>query len=336
MGDTKKQFRISDELFSIIIFFVLFAIVFFVFSSISKDFLSTRNIINILKHVSITAIAALGLTFVISVGHSDISFYMTACFSAMFMAWLISKGLSPIICIIAGLLGGAFWGTISGLAVGKFKLPDIISTIAIGSIAFGAAYLFSDGAFIYKNFLSSGIGLLNEAKVIGIPLPVIIMLVLYICAYILMEKSKYGRYFYATGSNKISAFFSGIKVNKVIVIAFITCGILAAISTMITTAAQGNGNVKSGLNLLMPCFSAVYIGSSVFKKPSVIGTFFGAVFISMMLNGFTLINVPYYYGDLVISVVLVVAILFSKIQISSGVKYKKRKSNKIDNKKAVA
>jgi simple sugar transport system permease protein/ribose transport system permease protein len=325
MKVNKKQSRISDEIFTIVIFFILFILVFSIFSFLSKDFLSTRNIINILKHVSITAIAALGLTFVISVGHSDISFYMTACFSAMLMAWLISKGVTPIVCIIAGLLAGACWGTISGIAVGKYKLPDIISTIAIGSIAFGAAYLFSDGAFIYKNFLSSGIGLLNEAKVIGIPLPVIIMLVLYIFAYILMEKSKYGRYFYATGSNKVSAFFSGIKVNRVIIISFVICGMLAAISTMITTAAQGNGNVKSGLNLLMPCFSAVYIGSSVFKKPSVIGTFFGAVFISMMLNGFTLINVPYYYGDLVISIVLVVAILFSKIQFSKGLKIKKKR-----------
>ncbi|MCT4606554.1 MAG: ABC transporter permease [Marinisporobacter sp.] len=318
MKDENKQKRISDDAFTIIVFFVLFAIVAFVFSQFSKDFLSVRNIMNILKHVSVIAIAALGLTFVIAVGHSDISFYMSACFSAMLMSWLIAKGWHPILCIVAGLLGGAFFGAISGIAVGKYKLPDIIVTIAIGSMAFGAAYLFSDGAFIYKNFLTSGIGLLNEAKILGIPLPVVIMLTLYSFAYILMEHSKYGRYFYATGSNKVAAFFSGIKINRVIIIAFIICSVLASMSTMITTAAQGNGNVKSGLNLLMPCFSAVYIGLSVFKKPSVIGTFLGAVFTSMMLNGFTLLSVPFYYGDLVISVVLIVAILFSKVQISKG------------------
>jgi simple sugar transport system permease protein/ribose transport system permease protein len=332
MEDKKKRINITDDSFTIIVFFILFATVVIVFSSLSKDFLSVRNILNILKHVSVIAIAALGLTFVVTVGHSDISFYMTACFSSMLMSWLIAKGWNPILCIIMGLLGGAFFGTISGIAVGKYKLPDIIVTIAIGSIAFGSGYLFSDGAFIYKNFLSSGIGQLNEARILGIPLPIVIMLVLYVIAHIVMEHSKFGRYFYATGSNKVAAFFSGVNINKVIIVAFIICSVLASMSTMITTAAQGNGNVKSGLNLLMPCFSAVYIGLSVFKKTSVIGTFLGAVFTSMMLNGFTLLSVPFYYGDLVIGIVLIVAILSSKIEVSKLLDSKKKTSRREEKK----
>jgi simple sugar transport system permease protein/ribose transport system permease protein len=92
---------------------------------------------------------------------------------------------------------------------------------------------------------------------------------------------------------------------------------MAAISTMITSAAQGNGNVKSGLTLLMPCFSAVYIGFAVFKKPSVIGTFLGAVFTAMIQNGFTLMSVPFYYSDMVVSGLLILAILFSRFELSS-------------------
>ena len=316
MEQAKKK-RISDEVFTIIIFSVLFLAVFFTFAMLNKNFASVINILNILKHVSVVAIAALGLTFVIAVDHADISFYMSSCFSAMLMAWLIAKGWHPVVCILAGIVAGCCWGLVSGIAVGKFKLPDKISTIAIGSIAFGAAYLFSDGAFIYTNFPSSGITSLNNARIVGIPLPVIIMLALYFLAYMVLERSKYGRQFYAIGANRKAAFFSGINVNKVIVISFVICGGMAAMAAMITTAAQGNGNVQSGLTLLMPCFSAVFIGNAVFRKPSVIGTFLGAVFTSMVQNGFTLMSVPFYISDLVVALLLIVAILSSKFELSS-------------------
>ncbi len=220
-------------------------------------------------------------------------------------------------------------GAVSGLSVGKFKLPDKISTIAIGSIAFGAAYVFSDGTFIYENFMDSGIRNLSEFKLMGLQVPIYIMLCLFVVSFIILEKSRFGRDFYAVGYNKKAAFFSGVSVVKVIVIAFIVCSVFAAMSTMISTAAQGNGNVKIGLNLLMPAFTSTYIGWSVFGKPCVHGTFLGALFTTVMTNGFIVINVPFYYADLVIAFVLILAILISKIDISSGVNKVRRKMLKV-------
>ncbi|MCG8482201.1 MAG: ABC transporter permease [Clostridia bacterium] len=322
----KYKKYMSNEVFTIGAFMVLFLIVVIVFQSLNQSFLTPASIINMLKTVSATAIAGLGLTFVIIISHSDISFYMSCCFSAMLMAWLIQQGFHPVIAILGGLIGGIFWGLISGIAIGKFKLPDIISTIAIGSIAFGAAYIFSDGTFIYDNFMESGIRNLSEFNILGMPLPIYIMLGLYLMAYIILEKSKLGRDFYAVGANKKSAFFSGINVNRIIIAAFIVSSVLAAVSAMISTAAQGNGNVKIGLNLLMPAFTSIYIGWSVFRRPCVIGTFLGALFTTMMTNGFIIINIPFYYGDLVIALVLLFAILISKIEITSGLKlFKKQK-----------
>ncbi len=314
MQPNKPTERLSNEAFTIIAFFVLFTAVCLVFQLLRPTFLTLNSITTMLKVCSSTAIAALGLTFVIVVGRSDISFYMSCCFAGMFMAWLIKSGLHPLVAIAGGLVAGAVWGLVSGLAVGKFKLPDIISTIAIGSIAFGMAYLFSDGAFIFTNFATSGITSLSEYRFLGITVSVYIMLALYVLAYIVLEKSKFGREFYAVGSNQKAAFFSGVHVNRILIAAFVVSGTLAALSAMISNAAQGQGNVKIGLNLLMPCFSAIYIGWSVFRRPCVVGTLFGSLLATVITTGFTVLNIPYYWSDLTMALILIAAIGLSKIE----------------------
>lgn len=312
---TKKS--LSSETFTVVAFFALFAVVCGIFQAFAPSFLTPASITTMLKTSATTAIAALGLTFVIVVNHSDISFYMSCCFSSMLMAFCISKGIHPVLSVLAGLLAGVFWGGLSGLAVGKFKLPDIISTIAIGSIAFGAAYVFSDGAYIYDNFHTCGIIGLSEGSFLGINTSVWIMLALYAAAFYLLEKSRWGRQFYAVGSNKKAAFFSGIPVNRIVIAAFVISGVLAALAAIIYDAAQGQGNVKIGLNFLMPCFSAIYIGWSVFRKPCVIGTFFGALLATVITTGFTVLSIPYYWSDLTMAGVLILAIGLSKVEFKA-------------------
>ncbi len=316
--------KMTTEVITIIGFFVLFFGIILTFQALSPSFLSMGSVTTMLKTGSTTAIAALGLTFVIIVNRSDISFYMHSCFSGMFMAWLIAKGMHPIVAILGGLAAGAFWGAVSGVAVGKFKLPFIIATIAIGSIAFGCAYIFSDGAFIFENFATSGITNLSEFRILGITISVYIMALFYVIAYIVLNKSKYGRQFYAIGSNEKAAFFSGVKVNRMIIIAYIVCGVLAAMAAMINNAGQGQGNVKAGLNLLMPCFSAIYIGWSVFRRPCVIGTLFGALLSTVITTGFTVLSIPYFYSDLTMAGILILAITMSKIDFA-------KKPNKVKN-----
>ena len=322
----KREKKFSSETLTVVAFFVLFAVICGVFQMFAPSFLTPASITTMLKTGATTAIAALGLTFVIIVNYSDISFYMSCCFSSMLMAWLIAKGIHPVLAVLGGLAAGVFWGGMSGLAVGRFKLPDIISTIAIGSIAFGAAYIFSDGACIYDNFHTSGIIGLSEGRFLGVNHSVWVMIILYVCAYIVLERSRYGRQFYAVGSNKKAAFFSGIRVNRVITIAFIVSGVLAAMAAIIYDAAQGQGNVKIGLNFLMPCFSAIYIGWSVFRKPCVIGTFFGALLATVITTGFTVLSIPYYWSDLTMAVVLILSIGMSKVEIGQREGRKKDKA----------
>lgn len=313
----EKRAMVSDRL-PVILFALLFVAVLTTFQILQPQFLSMGNILNIAKSVSTTVIAAVGLTFVIVIAHSDISFYMTACFCGVLMAWLVSKGWHPVPAIFMGAAAGAVWGTCSGVAVGKFKLPDIITTIAIGSIGFGLGYVFSDGAFIMENFIEARTHMLSEMYILGIPLPVYIMLAVVLLSYYLLERSKFGRSFYAVGATEKAAYLSGVNVNKVVIVVYVICGTLAAIASMIMTARQGYGNVKITMNLLMPCFTAVYIGMSVFKKPCVVGTFFGALLVTVISTGFTSINIPFYWSNLVTGLVLIAAIMLSKITIGRG------------------
>ena len=175
---------LTPQRLPVVLFALLFIAVLVTFQLLQPSFLSLENIINIAKSVSTTVIAAVGLTFVITISRSDISFYMTACFSGVFMAWLVSKGWHPALAVVAGLASGLAWGGISGVAVGRFKLPDIITTIAIGSIGFGMGYIFSDGAFIMENFIESQAHYLSELRILDVPLPVYIMLVVVVLSLI--------------------------------------------------------------------------------------------------------------------------------------------------------
>jgi len=308
----KLRRKMSNETIMIIFFLFIFILVSITFTLLHGSFLSTRNFKLLFQHMSVTALAALGLTFVIIVGHFDMSFHMVGCFAGMTASFMIGEGYLPLPSIILGLLVGLIFGFVNGIAIGKFNLPDMIITIGTGSIAFGLGYLYSGGAFIYDNFLVSGILKINNSEWLGIPFPTILMIITYFIAYMVLSRSKYGRYFYATGVNKKIAIFSGIRVKLYIIIAFIISAFLSSLATILITSAQGVGNVKAGLNLLMPAYASIYIGISVFRKPTVIGTLFGALFTSIMLNGFTLMNIPFYFQDLTISSVMIITIIFSK------------------------
>jgi ribose/xylose/arabinose/galactoside ABC-type transport system permease subunit len=240
----------------------------------------------------------------------------------MFMSWLLQIGFAAPLAVLIALAGSLVFGFASGLAVGVGRLPDIISTIAIGVIAFGCSYLFSNGQKIYVS--KSNISFLNDGNIIGIPTPIFFLLLLYIVFWILLEKTKYGMYIFSTGTNRIAARFSGISTNKIIVFSYILSTLFASFSGMISTASRGNGDVMTTANFLMPCFTAIYIGSAIFKRPNLLGTFLGAFLVRMMIDGVLLMGIPYYVGDLMTSILLVISLLVSKLHNINIVKFSEK------------
>ncbi len=310
MASRKKQL-FSSETIPIVIFFILFGLIIVVFSLMHEHFFSVRNISTLLKHASISAIFALGVTFVVVVGHFDLSFPMVCALAGMTNSFLIAKDIHVVLSVAAGLAVGVFFGLLNGLAVGKLKMPDIVTTVGIGAIAWGFAYMYSGGAYIYGNVLTSGILELNDTVWLGVPLPAILMGAFYLLGYLTLHRSRFGRCFYSTGDNRVAAIFSGVNVKLYILAAFIICAALASFGAIMSNASQGQGNVRVGLVFLLNAYATVFLGSAVFKKPTIYGTFFAALFIATMLNGFTLMAISYYYMDFIIGMVLITALCLS-------------------------
>ena len=286
----------------------LLVLVALVFGLLSPQYLTRNNISAIFRHMSADGIAGLGLTFVIVVRRFDLSFPGIASLGAMTTGWLIAAGHTLLPSIAGGIAAGAVCGVLNGVAISLVRLPDIVTTIAVGSMTYGLSYIYSNGATISDNFMESGILDINDQQIIHLDAPIFFMLVLYVLAWIVLHRSRFGRGFYATGENPRSALFSGINVRAYVGAAFVLTAALSVWAGILHCAEAGQADPSAGDGFLTPAFASVYLGAALFGTASIPATFCGTLLISAMLNGFTLLSVPYYYGDAIISIVLIGAI----------------------------
>ena len=307
---------ISSELITLGIFCVIQIGVMSVFTALRPSFVSVDNLLCLLNMVAPMALVGLGLTFVAVTGYADMSFHFVSCLGGMTMSYMIALGLPPLAAILIGCAAGGIFGLVNGFMVGRFKLPDMVATLGLGAIAYGMAYLYSDGEQIYQNFASSGIKQLYKARIAGVPLPVVLMAVAYVIGFIVLNRSTLGRRFYAIGSNATAGRFSGVRVERYVIAAFVICAVIACLTNIIRMSSLAKGDLKAGLAWLMPAYSAVFVGVSVFKKPTVVGTFLGALLIGTVQNGFLALGKPTYVMELVMGVLLIGSIVISRIDFN--------------------
>lgn len=297
-------------------FALLLVVIAAIFWAQNAAFLSGGNLRALMRHMSVQGLAALGLTFVIVVRHFDLSFPGVASLGAMTLGWLLAIGMPLWLAVAGGLAIGVAVGLVNGVAVGRFGLPDIVTTIATGGLAIGFSYFYSNGTSISENFFMSGILDLNDRKFLGLDMPFAILMGVAIVAFGVLHASRWGYGFYATGQNPVSARFAGIPTQGLIIAAFAVCGLMACLSITLLVASSGAANVTAGNQLLMPAFAAVYLGAALFGRPSVGATLAGTLMMSTMLNGFTLLAIPYYYSDAIVSTVLIAAIAIFDPRVS--------------------
>ncbi|MBB3948503.1 ribose/xylose/arabinose/galactoside ABC-type transport system permease subunit [Rhizobium skierniewicense] len=289
-------------------FIVLLACIAAFFQTFAPVYLSNGNLHGLLRHMAVNGLAAIGLTFVIVVRQFDLSFPGVASLGAMTLGFLLAAGYSLSLSISGGIAIGILAGVLNGTVIAYLRLPDIVATIATGGVAIGLSYFYSNGTSISENFFMSGILDLNDAKVLTFDMPVVILAAAAVIAGIVLHASRFGRAFYATGENRVSARFSGIRVKLYVLAAFALCGAMSCLAITLLVASSGAANVTAGNQLLMPAFAAVYLGAALFGAPSIPATLAGTLLMSAMLNGFTLLAIPYYYSDAIVSLVLIAAI----------------------------
>lgn len=279
------------------------------FAIAEPRFMSPVSLNGIMRHMAANGLAALGLTFVVIVNKYDLSIAGVAAFTAMSMGAIIAAGQPLWLAILGGILIGGFIGFVSGMAIGRFGLPDIVTTIAIGSITAGMAFLYTGGRSIFQNFFQSGIIDLNDARVMGLGVSLWILVAIYATAWFVMHKTKTGVTFYATGENPVAALYSGISVWRYVTLAYVLCAICTVLAVLLILAESGNAETNKGANLMMPAYAGVFLGTAIMGGTSVLATFAGILLITMLLDGFSLMGVPYYYSDGVVSLILLIGVL---------------------------
>ncbi len=285
------------------------ALIALIFHAFQPVYVSKANFLALLRAMALNGIVAMGLTFVIVTRKFDLSLAGVASLSAMTLGFAMATTNSLEMTVLSALAIGLACGLISGAMVGYGRLPDVVTTIAVGSIAYGMAFAYNGGADYSKNFFSSGLVAMNFKTVLGVQMPVFIMIVTALaCGYIL-HASRLGLALYATGENPVAARLSGVSTGRSHMLAFGICGMLVGLAMLLQVAGIGSSRVTAGGQILLPAYTSVYLGAALFGRPSIYSTLCGVVMMSMLLNGFTLLSVPYYYSDAVVSLILVLAII---------------------------
>ncbi|ANB56017.1 branched-chain amino acid transport system / permease component family protein [Anoxybacillus sp. B7M1] len=296
-----------------IIVIVLLLCVFF--ALMNEQFLDEANIMNVFRQTSINAILAAGMTFVILTGGIDLSVGAIIALTGVVSAYLVANTSVPApLAVLSGIMVGGVAGYINGILTSVTKLPPIMVTLGSMTYLRGIAYVITGGyPLVVANsfFKQIGIGYVGP-----IPIPVIIMIVVYILSHIVLKYTVFGRNVYMIGGNEEAARLTGIKVVSRVTWVYTISGICAGIAGVILAARMYSGQPNAGTGYELDAIAAVVLGgtSLVGGVGLVVGSLFGALFMSILSNGLTLMNVEYYWQLIIKGIVIILAIYVDHVR----------------------
>ena len=304
------------------IFLLLGALV-ILFQLEEPAFLNLGNLFSILQAVSITALLGVGITVTLAVGGFDLSAGSMAAFSQMAASYvLVVLQGSTLDAVIFCLIVGAAVGLFNAALIVLVGIPDLLATLGTLFLLVGLELIPSGGRSIATGAILPG-GITAKGSFPGdflalgrlhlgglVPLPVIILAVVALVVWFVMERTRWGRVFYAIGGNEVAARLAGAPTRRYRAAAYVISGTIAALGGVLLAARIGRGDVSAGNSLLLDSVAAALIGYAVLgvNHPNVFGTVVGAIFVGVLLNGLTMLNAPYYTQDFVKGAVLVGAL----------------------------
>ena len=278
-------------------------------------FLTLPNFLNILNQSSLTAIIAAGLTMTLVVGEFDLSIGYVASFAGLIVVGLIARdGLPVLLAIPIVLLVGAGIGTVNGFLVTKVRINAVIATLGVGTILTGLGFAYSSfpiAANVPKEFTSIALG----KPILGIPNPILIMLVVLAILWVVLNKTDLGQKMQAVGGNIEAARLSGIRVDRVKMFAFATAGVCAAITWTMLSSLLGSGTVAAADGYLLDAFAAVFLGSATLRDGEfhILGTLVGVLIIAVGFNGLSIFGAPTFFQPIFKGAILVLAVGLSTL-----------------------
>src|SRR5215207_8421433 len=291
--------------------FGLLAIV-VVFAVLSPNFLTERNLLNILQQSSINACVALGMTLVIIAGGIDLSVGPTAAISAIAAAAMMIGGVPMALAIPAAVLLGAAAGAANGMLVAYGGLQPFIVTLGTLSLYRAAALIYTGGNPIFG--IPPQFRALFNSTLYGIPSAVVIVAVLALIVWVLLNKTPLGEYFLAVGGNEEASHIAGVPVAMTKIATYAISGGLAATAGLILVGRLGAADPTLGNLWELDAIAAAAIGGASLMggKGSIVGTLLGAVILGSLRNGLTLLNVQAFYQLLATGLIILVAMLIDR------------------------
>ena len=273
-------------------------------------FLSTNNIMNVLRQVATNLYIACGMTMIIILGGIDLSVGSIVGLSGCVTAMLIAYNHWPIAAAVsAGLLVGVFSGAFNGIVISKTTIPPFIVTLSMMNIARGAGYVYTNAQPI--RIMSDSFNFIGSGYVADVlPMPVIYLVIIVIISSFIMNRSKLGRHIYAVGGNPMAARFSGIKNGRVLFFAYTYSGIMSAISGVVLASRMFSGQPTAGQMFEMDAIAAVVLGGTSMSGGvgKIGGTVIGALIIGVLNNGLNLLNINSFWQYVVKGVVILIAV----------------------------
>jgi ribose transport system permease protein len=287
-----------------------------IFSVLSPYFFTAENLLNVTLQISITAIIAVGMTFVILTGGIDLSVGSMVAFAGVIGATLAKLPLPFPLAMIVAVAGVLALGAVSGLTAGWFvtrmRIAPFIVTLALMTVWRGAAFFVTEGRPVWE--LPEGFALLAGSRLFGIPLPTLLMAAAILIAHITLTRTRFGRYVMAVGGNAEAARLAGINTVRILTSVYVACGALAAASGLILASRMNSGQPNAGQMYELDVIAAVVVGGASLSggRGSVFGTCVGSLIIGVLRNGLNLLNVGSYIQQILVGIVILLAVMLDR------------------------
>jgi len=285
-----------------------------IFGIADPTFLSSGNIQSMLVAAAILTILAVGQTFVIATGGIDLSVASIMTFAAVVFGQTFAAGWPLAACMIAAIVAGLLIGAINGAVIAKGKITDFIVTLGALSFASGAALVLSDGkpVTIINTFLlrlsAGGVGILGWSAIIAAVVAVI--------AHVVLFRTRFGTHVLATGGSAEAATATGISTARIKIAVYVISGTLAGVGAILLIARVGAAEPASNTSFLLNSVAAVVLGgvSLMGGRATITGPVIGALLLTALTNGLTLLGVSQFYQPVAVGIVVVLAAFLTRFQ----------------------
>ena len=272
----------------------------------SPTFRTAQNVINILRQVSVNGIIAIGMTFVIMTGGIDLTVGSLFAVAGVVCGSILVRNPSNVLfAITASLAICAVFGVMNGFFVSRMNVPAFVATLAAQTMARGFAYVYSDGKpYTLASPLFSKIG---KGYV-----PIVIFAAILLVSFVVLSKTKFGRYIYAVGGNPKAANASGVHVSRILMKVYIYSAVLAGIAGIVLASRTNAGQPAVGIGYETDAIASAVIGGTSMTGGigTVGGTFIGILIIGVLNNGLNLLDVSSYWQQIIKGIIILGAVCF--------------------------